>query len=168
MKHPCDANHKFAISNVVAFEPLDTEMKDYVILNSRKRAIIALAHTVAFLFIAAITAVRVVHPLDIGSPVGEWAIAGIYLVVSAVLLWLTSVSGATRERHYFACCSTSAMFGLARQLMGDPTLHAAIYVRVLMLFCAVGLGTIILREYTAGRQSPAFAGESAVRGLAGD
>jgi hypothetical protein len=134
-------------------------MKDYVILNSRKRAIIALVHTVAFLFIAAITAVRVVHPLDIGSPVGDWAICGIYFVVSTVLLWLTSISGAARERHYFACCSASAMFGLARQLMGDPALHAAIYVRVLMLFCAVGLGTIILREYSLQQGSPAFAGE---------
>ena len=134
-------------------------MNDYNILNSRKRAKIALIHTVVFLFLAAITGVRVVHPLEMGSPLGEWALAGVYLLVSTVLLWLTSISGAQRERHYFACCSTSAMLGLARQLMGDPTLHAAVYVRVLMLFCAASLCTIILREGSGTDQSPVLVSE---------
>lgn len=134
-------------------------MNDYTILNSRKRAKIALIHTAVFLFVAAITGMRVVHPLEMGSPVGEWAPAGVYLIVSTVLLWLTSISGAQRERHYFACCSTSAMLGLARQLMGDPTLHAAVYIRVLMLFCAACLCTIIVREYSQLQASQALVSE---------
>jgi hypothetical protein len=143
-------------------------MKNYVILNSRKRAIIALVHTVAFLVIAIITGMRVVHPLESGSPVGAWAVGAIYFVVSTVLVILTIVSGTLRESLYFGCVSTSAMFGLARQVIGDPDLHVAVYVRVCMLLCAVALGTIILREYSPGQQSPAFTGQSPASEPAGD
>ena len=135
-------------------------MNEFTILNSPKRARIALAHTVVFLLLAAITGLRVVHPLEMDSPIGAWALAGIYLLVSGVLLWLTSIAGVQQERHYFACCSTSALLGLARQLMGDPDWHAAVYVRVLMLFCAAGLCTIILREHTQAKESPAFADQA--------
>jgi hypothetical protein len=147
---------------------MTTDMKDYVILNSRKRAIIALIHTVAFLVIAIITGMRVVHPLHSGSPAGAWAVAAIYFVVSAVLVILTIASGTLRESLYFACVSASAMFGLARQVIGDPGLHVAVYVRVFMLLCAVALGTIVLREYSPGQQSPAFAGQSPASEPAGD
>ena len=126
-------------------------MNNYAILNSRKRAIIALAHTVAFLFIAVLTGMRVVHPLRSSSPAGAWAVAAIYFVVSTVLVILTIVSGTLRESLYFACVSTSAMFGLARQVMGDPTLHVAVYVRVFMLVCAVALGAVILFSGKAGK-----------------
>jgi hypothetical protein len=143
-------------------------MKNYVILNSRKRAIIALIHTVAFLVIAIITGMRVVHPLEAGSAVGAWVVAVVYVVVSSILLWLTAISGPLRERLYFACCSTSAIFGLARQVIGDPGLHVAVYVRVFMLVCAVALGTSILREYSPGQQSPAFAGQSPASEPTGD
>jgi hypothetical protein len=147
---------------------MTTDMKDYVILNSRKRAIIALIHTVAFLVIAIITGMRVVHPLHSGSPAGAWAVAAIYFVVSAVLVILTIASGTLRESLYFACVSASAMFGLARQVIGDPGLHVAVYVRVFMLLCAVALGTIVLREYSTGQQSPAFAGQSPTSEPTGD
>jgi hypothetical protein len=147
---------------------MTTDMKDYVILNSRKRAIIALIHTVAFLVIAIITGMRVVHPLHSGSPAGAWAVAAIYFVVSAVLVILTIASGTLRESLYFACVSASAMFGLARQVIGDPGLHVAVYVRVFMLLCAVALGTIVLREYSPGQQSPAFAGQSPASEPTGD
>ncbi len=143
-------------------------MKNYVILNSRKRAIIALVHTVAFLVIAIITGMRVVHPLESGSPVGAWAVAVVYVVVSSILFWLTAISGPLCERLYFACCSTSAIFGLARQVIGDPGLHVAVYVRVCMLLCAVALGTVILRKYSPRQQFPAFAGQSPASELTGD
>jgi len=133
-------------------------MKNHVILNSRKRALIALVHTVAFLFIAVLTGLKVVHPLESGSPLGSWAVAGIYVVVSSVLLWLTAISGSLREKLYFACCSTSAIFGLGRQLLGDSALRAAVYVRVFMLVCAVALGTIILRGSAAPEELPELAG----------
>jgi len=123
-------------------------MKNYVILNSRKRAIIALAHTVAFLFIAVLTGTKEVHGLHTGSPIGIWAIAGIYVVVSSVLLWLSAISNPVQEKLYFACCTTSAIFGLARQVLGDESLHFAVYVRVFMLLCAVAIGTLILRGYS--------------------
>ena len=68
----------------------------------------------------------------------------IYTVVSAILLWLTTISAAPMERLYFAFCASSASFGLLRQLMGDPTMHAAVYVRVAMLTCAVATGFAML------------------------
>jgi hypothetical protein len=123
-------------------------MKNYVILNSRKRAIIALIHTVAFLFIAVLTGMKEVHGLHKGSPVGIWAVAGIYVVVSSVLMWITAISGPVQEKLYFACCTTSAIFGLGRQVLGDASLHFAVYVRVFMLLCAVATGALILREYS--------------------
>jgi hypothetical protein len=132
-------------------------MKNYVILNSRKRAIIALAHTVAFLLIAVLTGMKEVHALHRNSSVGLWAVAAIYPIVSSVLLWLTAISGPLQEKIYFACCSTSALFGLGRQILGDSTLHAAVYVRVLMMLCAVTLGTLILRGHSPQVDSPVLA-----------
>ena len=124
-------------------------MSRYVILSNRKRAIIALIHTVAFLIVAIITGMITVHALHKGSSGGAWAIGGIYVLVTAALLILTAVSGRTSERIYFACCTTSAAFGLARQIFGDEQIHVAIYVRVIMLACAVAMGVVILREHQA-------------------
>lgn len=124
-------------------------MRRYVILTNRKRAIIALVHTVAFLALAVATGAITVQSLHAGSRASAWIIAGIYLLVTVVLLALTAISGSFLERIYFACCTTSAGFGLARQLLGDQQLHAAVYVRVAMLACAVLLGFVILREHSS-------------------
>jgi hypothetical protein len=71
-------------------------------------------------------------------------VAGVYVIVSSVLLWLTAISRGTVERLYFAFVTTSASFGLLRQLLGDPSMHAAVYIRVTMLACAVVTGASML------------------------
>jgi hypothetical protein len=126
-------------------------MPRYVILTNRKRAIIALVHTVAFLIVAVITGMITVNGLHAGANTAAWAVAGIYVLVTAALLVLTAISGPARERIYFAFCTTSATFGLARQILGDQQIHVAIYVRVIMLACAVVVGWMILRGHEAVR-----------------
>jgi uncharacterized membrane protein YhaH (DUF805 family) len=125
-------------------------MSRYVILTNRKRAIIALVHTVAFLIVAVITGMLTVRPLHAGSSTGAWAVMVIYILVTAALLILTAISGPARERIYFGFCTTSAAFGLARQILGDQQIHVAIYVRVIMLACAVLVGWMILRGHSTG------------------
>jgi hypothetical protein len=128
-------------------------MSRYVILSSRKRAIIALIHTVVFLVVAVITGMIRVQSLHKGSSKAAWAVAGIYVLVTAALLILTALSGRMIERLYFACCTTSAAFGLARQIFGDEQINVAVYVRVIILACAVVVGVVILRGH---RHPPAF------------
>lgn len=122
-------------------------MDRFVILTNRKRAIVALVHSIVFLMIALYGVVTTVRPLHMTSPVSAWVLATIYLIVSAVLLVLTGVSGNVSERLYFGFCTVSAAFGLLRQLFGDPLMHGAVYVRVVMLACAVVTGLLILRRY---------------------
>ena len=125
-------------------------MDRFAIINSRKRAIIALVHSVFFLGVAAVQlAVSHAVPLSVH---GERASAGvvllaIYLIVTTVLLVLLRFSACARERLYFAFCATSAAFGLVRILLGDPVLHANV-LRVVLLFCAVMIGTAILRTHS--------------------
>jgi hypothetical protein len=87
------------------------------------------------------------------SPSGEKVIAGsillgVYVVVTTVLLILLRYSRCVKERLYFALCAASAAFGLVRILLGDPVLHANV-VRVLLLGCAVIIGTGILRTHSS-------------------
>ncbi len=126
-------------------------MRRYIILSNRKRVIIALVHTVAFLLLAAYTGLLLVRPLHSGSPASGWIIARAYVVITAVLLVLAAISGNAIERIYFGLCTTSAGFGLARQILGDAGIPAAVYVRVVMLACAVMMGVVILREYRGGQ-----------------
>ncbi len=130
-------------------------MPRYVILTNRKRVIVALVHTVAFLIVAMYGFLTVVRPLAIASPASAWVLAAVYLVVSSILLVLAAVSGPLRERLYFAFCAASAAFGLARQLLGDPRMHVAVYIRVAMLACAVATGMLILRGYRLAPRAPA-------------
>jgi len=126
-------------------------MELFAIINNRKRAIIALIHSVFFLGVAAVQ-LAISHALPF-SLHGERATAGkvllgIYEIVTTVLLVLLRFSRCTRERLYFAFCAASAGFGLVRIVMGDPVLHANV-LRVLLLFCAVIVGTGILRSHSA-------------------
>lgn len=121
-------------------------MNGYTILNTRKRVVVALVHTVVFLGVAVLGFFFAVAPLHRASPPSAWILAGVYLIVSAVLLWLTAISGGVHERLYFAFCTTSASFGLLRQLLGDPLMHVAVHVRIAMLACAVVTGVWILRQ----------------------
>jgi len=126
-------------------------MDRFAIINNRKRAIIALIHSVFFLGVAAVQlAISHALPLSIHS---ERATAGvilliIYVIVTSVLLVLLRFSACTREKLYFAFCAASAAFGLVRIVLGDPVLHANI-LRVLLLLCAVLIGCGILRTHSA-------------------
>ena len=122
-------------------------MHRYVILTNRKRAIVALVHSVAFLLIALYGTISVVRPLGASSPASAWTVVGVYVAVSSALGALAAMAGNGRERLYFAFCAASATFGLLRQILGDPPMHFAVYVRVAMLSCAVAMGLGIVRAH---------------------
>jgi hypothetical protein len=125
-------------------------MPRYSILTNRKRAIIALVHSVFFLLLAIAQLPSYMPPARIHihmAYVATVALLTIYFIVTAILLVLTWFSCCSLERLYFAFCSTSASAGLFRILFGDPPLHLAGIVRVLMLGLAVITGFVILREH---------------------
>jgi hypothetical protein len=128
-------------------------MPYYAILSNRKRAIIALVHSVFFLLVALVQVPSYMPPVRVhihtafGTTV---ALLTIYLIVTAFLLVLTWFSRCSLERLYFVFCSTSASAGLFRILFGDPPLHLAGIIRVLMLGLAVFAGFGILREHSPG------------------
>ena len=125
-------------------------MKSFTILNSRKRAIIALAHTVIFLCLAALqTALShaAAFSLHGDKVVGGIVLLAIYTVVTTVLLLLLRVADCATEKLYFGLCATSAGLGLLRILLGDPALHAGV-LRVLLLSCATVVGLMILRMHS--------------------
>jgi hypothetical protein len=130
-------------------------MESFSVLNSRKRAVVALVHSIIFLAVAGIqAAVSHAEPLSIhGSPATSGLILlAIYVVVATVLLVLLRVSVCTKEKLYFALCAGSASFGLVRIVMGDQVLHVNI-MRVLLLGCAVVVGMLILRKHSVRAQS---------------
>lgn len=127
-------------------------MGGFRILSNRRRTIVALVHTVVFLAIA-IVQLALSRPtphfqLHASTTVSSAIMVGIYFTVTAVLLLLFRISRGFNERLYFALCATSASFGLLRAVYGDPPLHFAHYFRVLMLSCAVLVGTLILRAHS--------------------
>jgi hypothetical protein len=122
-------------------------MNHFGVLTNRKRALIALIHSVIFLGIA-------VHGFSApkggilrGGPGGDFALVIIYLVVASILAWLVGISRAGIERVYFTLCACSASFGLLRTVFGDSSLPAAQYLRVIMLSSAVAVGGLILRSF---------------------
>ena len=123
-------------------------MTEFAILNSRKRAIIALIHSVVFLGVAThgflSPKAGLLHRSGIDS---EFLLVMIYMTVTAVLAWLVGISRGVRERFYFGLCTCSASFGLLRIVFGDASLPVAQYMRVLMLTSAVAVGSWILRAY---------------------
>ncbi len=125
-------------------------MDAFAILTNRKRALIALIHSVVFFLIAlhGFASPRTAIVLH-----GDGAVAGvmmlaIYSIVTTVLLWLVTVSGCAIEKIYFAFCVSSASSGLLRIIFGDTALPAAQYMRVLMLTCAVITGVRIYRSFS--------------------
>jgi hypothetical protein len=129
-------------------------MTEFAILTNRKRALIALIHSVVFLGVAVHGFMSPKLGLLQGSasssarPNADYILAMIYMTVAAVLAWLVSISRGWRERIYFALCTCSASFGLLRVVIGDPSLPIAQYMRVLMLTSAVALCSWILRAYS--------------------
>jgi hypothetical protein len=125
-------------------------MDRFAIITNRKRAVIALAHSVFFLVVAALQ--LALSRAAAFSLHGEKATAGIillaiYTIVTTVLLILLWASECTKEKLYFAFCASSAAFGLVRILLGDPVLHAS-WARVFLLGCAVLTGALILRGHS--------------------
>jgi hypothetical protein len=132
-------------------------MNQFRILNSRKRAIVALVHSIAFGLLAAYQLLASYHPTALiratsGQLAGPVALTTIYFIVTIVLWILVLASRAPLEKLYFAFCSTSAAIGLFRVILGDPTQYTGNSLRVVMLGCAVVIGFMILRLHTA-RQS---------------
>jgi hypothetical protein len=126
-------------------------MDRFAIINNRKRAIIALVHSVFFLGVAALQLAK--SHAEPFSARGERVVAGsilltIYVIVTTVLLILLRFSSCAKERLYFGLCAASAALGLLRILLGDPVLHANV-LRVLLLGCAVIIGTGILRTHSS-------------------
>src|SRR5580658_6936481 len=127
-------------------------MSGFSILTNRKRAIVALVHSVVFLLIAVrqMVAATPVAGVWIPSTVrpGTWILCGIFAIVSSILLWLLVISRGWMEKFYFAFCTVSAGSGLLRTAAGDQTFHAGIYIRVIMLVSAVLVGLLIVRRHS--------------------
>jgi hypothetical protein len=128
-------------------------MNQYGILNSRKRAIIALIHTIVFGLLACYQLIIRQHPLSLlsasrGRMGGPVALTTIYFIVTVVLLILLRYSRCAIERLYFSVCATSAGIGLLRAVLGDPTAYAELAARVMLLGSAVIIGFIIVRQHT--------------------
>jgi hypothetical protein len=124
-------------------------MTDFGVLNSRKRAVIALVHSFVFLGIALHGfAAPKAGILRGAGATGDFILIGIYLVVASILAWLVTLSRCVRERLYFALCTCSATFGLLRTIFGDPDLPIAQYMRVIMLSSAVAVGILIRRTFS--------------------
>jgi hypothetical protein len=124
-------------------------MNDFGVLNNRKRALIALIHSVVFLGVAAHGFLSPKLGILGGrSATGDFVLIGIYLIVASILAWLVSLSRCARERIYFALCACSATFGLVRTIFGDVSIPVAQYMRVVMLSSAVAVGILIVRSFS--------------------
>ncbi len=125
-------------------------MNDFGVLNNRKRALIALVHSFVFLGIAmhGFASPKMGVLLRGSGATGDFILIGIYLVVASILAWLVTIARCAKERVYFVLCACSATFGLLRTIFGDASLPAAQYLRVIMLFSAVVVGTWILRSFS--------------------
>lgn len=124
-------------------------MNDFGVLNSRKRAVIALVHSLVFLGVALHGFLSPKAGILRGSgAIGDFVLIAIYLVVASILAWLVTISRCLRERVYFALCASSATFGFLRAVFGDATLPIAQYMRVIMLSSAVTMGFLILRMFS--------------------
>ncbi|MGO9085003.1 MAG: hypothetical protein ACLQBK_07255 [Candidatus Sulfotelmatobacter sp.] len=125
-------------------------MNDFSILTNRKRAVIALVHSLVFLGIAlhGFVSPRLALALHAPGAVSAMILVGIYVIVASILAWLVSISRCAPERLYFVLCTSSATFGLLRTIFGDAALPAAQYLRVVMLTSAVVVGVWILRSFS--------------------
>ena len=130
-------------------------MNDFGVLTNRKRALIALIHSMVFLGIA-------IHGFSTpkggilhSRPGGDFALVIIYLVVASILAWLVGISRPVIERVYFTLCACSASFGLLRTVFGDSSLPAAQYLRVILLSSAVAVGGLIVRSFSRPVGEPA-------------
>jgi hypothetical protein len=127
-------------------------MGGFSILTNRKRAIVALVHSVVFLLIAVRQMVAATPAAGVWLPAsvrtGTWILCGVFSTVSAILLWLLVISRGWMEKFYFAFCTLSATSGLLRTAAGDQAFHSGLYLRVVMLISAVLVGLLIVRRHS--------------------
>jgi hypothetical protein len=127
-------------------------MEDFSILTNRRRAVVALVHSVVFLLIAVrqMFAANPAAGIWVASTVsrGTWILCGIFVVVSSILFWLLLISRGWMEKFYFGFCTISATSGLLRTAAGDQAFHAGLYIRVIMLVSAVLVGLLIVRTHS--------------------
>jgi hypothetical protein len=127
-------------------------MREFSVLTNRKRAVVALVHSVVFLLIAvrqmvaANSAAGIWMPSTV--PSGTWILCGIFAIVSTILLWLFVISRGWMEKIYFGFCTISATSGLLRTAAGDQAFHAGLYIRVVMLVSAAFVGLLIVRMHS--------------------
>ena len=136
-------------------------MGEFSILTNRKRAIVALVHSIVFLLIASrqMIASNTAAGIWVASvSTGTWVLCGIFTIVSSILLWLFVISRSRLEKLYFGLCTVSATSGLLRTAFGDQAFHAGLYIRVVMLVSAVLVGLVILRAHS--RLQPEYVEES--------
>ena len=126
----------------------------YAILNSRKRALIALVHTIFFMLLATWQSMGAPRNASLLWHRDMSVMAGgiVYCIVTSVLLWLLAVSVTARERMYFGLCAASAAIALVRMLVGEINVPGSGVARVVMLGCAVIVGVAILREHAAAEE----------------
>jgi len=128
-------------------------MREFSILTNRKRAIVALIHSIVFLLIAFRQMVAATPAAGIWVPAsvstGTWVLCGIFTIVSGILLWLFAISRDWMEKLYFGMCTVSATSGLLRTAFGDEAFHAGLYIRVVMLSSACLVGLLIVRLHSA-------------------
>ena len=121
----------------------------FAILNTRKRIVIALIHSIFFLALAVRDVAASAHlrgVLEAHVAVGSIALVCVYVIVSAILITLFGYSAGYLERLYFGFCAASASSGLIRAIVGDAHFAAGSYLRVFMLLCAVLTGWISIRS----------------------
>ena len=127
-------------------------MGGFSILTNRKRAVVALAYSVVFLLVAVRQMVAANSAAGIWIPStvsrGTWILCGIFVIVSAILLWLLVISRGWMGKFYFGFCTISATSGLVRTAAGDQAFHAGLYIRVVMLVSAVLVGLLIVRMHS--------------------
>lgn len=124
-------------------------MDQFAVLTNRKRAVIALIHSIAFLGIAIHGFVAPKAGILRGAGMnGDYILLAIYIVVAAILLWLVSISRGLVERGYFVFCAASVSSALVRTMLGDQLVPPAQYLRVLMLSLAVVVGFLIVRSHS--------------------
>ena len=102
-------------------------MRAFVILTTRKQVVVALVHTWSSFSSPCCSRAFPCGLWNSASPAGSWALTGVYLVVTGILAVLVAFAGRS-ERLYFALCAASAALGLARQILGDPRMRAAVYI----------------------------------------
>ncbi len=137
-------------------------MIGFSILTNRKRAIVALVHSIVFLLIALRQMIAAAPAAGLWMPStvqpGTWILCAIFAIVSSILFWLLVISRGWMEKFYFAFCTISATSGLLRTAAGDQAFHAGLYIRVIMLVSAVLVGLLIVRSHarSADRVAPEY------------